>query len=312
MKPPEHFWFHDAVSALAYSCAEQNKKSPALQPPFNDITQFILQQRAQMPDYLRAPMLAATLGFDAAGFFNGGKNFHCQPPELRRHQIAAWKNSNSGFKRDLIRYFESLTAFALYSRDHAKTFSANPEISEKNVIVNPGAKLRAEIVVVGSGPGGAITACLLAEAGRDVLLVEEGNFYPQNSCEQFSKGEMLQKYRNGGQTVAFGKNKIGYVEGRCVGGGSEINSALYHRTPPEILERWRKEFQVEALSEKEMQPHFETLRARRFRFAAALPCAAGVAEIARGRDAARLEIARSPALVSLSKIPVRQRVRGSP
>src|SRR5262245_47804660 len=33
-----------------------------------------------------------------------------------------------------------------------------------------------EIVVIGSGPGGAITACLLAEAGREVTLVESGPF----------------------------------------------------------------------------------------------------------------------------------------
>ncbi len=68
---------------------------------------------------------------------------------------------------------------------------------------------------------------------------------------------MVQKYRNGGQTVAMGANKISYVEGRCVGGGSEINSGLYHRTPPDILETWRKEFQVDGLAEEEMRPHFE-------------------------------------------------------
>jgi choline dehydrogenase-like flavoprotein len=286
MKSPEHFWFHDAVSALAYSCAEQNEKNPALQPPFNDITQFILQQHSQMPDYLRAPMLAATLGFDAAGFFNGGKNFHRQPPESRRRQIAAWKNSNAGFKRDLIRYFESLAAFALYSRNNAKTFFASPEIFQENIIENPATELRAEIVVVGSGPGGAITACLLAEAGRDVLLVEEGSFLLQNSCEPFSKDEMLQKYRNGGQTVAFGKNKIGYVEGRCVGGGSEINSALYHRTPPEILERWRKEFLVEGLSENEMQSHFE--KCERDVNVSPLPCSAPLASLKLHDGATRL------------------------
>ena len=30
-----------------------------------------------------------------------------------------------------------------------------------------------------------------------------------------------------------------------MGGGSEINSGLYHRTPPEVLEKWRKEFKVD-------------------------------------------------------------------
>jgi choline dehydrogenase-like flavoprotein len=89
------------------------------------------------------------------------------------------------------------------------------------------------------------------------LLIEEGEYLSLGSCAAFSKDEMVQKYRNGGQTVALGKNKISYVEGRCVGGGSEINSGLYHRTPPEVLDTWRKEFQVEGAGEKEMRPFFE-------------------------------------------------------
>jgi choline dehydrogenase-like flavoprotein len=182
--------------------------------------------------------------------------------EKRARQIATWKKSNIGFQRDLIRYFESLTTLALYSREPKRRSTTRlvPENENQQAGSETGApvQVRAEIVIIGSGPGGAITACLLAEAGRDVLLIEEGKHLPLSSCEPFSLDEMLQKYRNGGQTVALGKNKIAYVEGRCVGGGSEINSGLYHRTPPEILERWRKEFQVEALSEKDLSPHFET------------------------------------------------------
>jgi choline dehydrogenase-like flavoprotein len=117
--------------------------------------------------------------------------------------------------------------------------------------------LTCEIAVIGSGPGGAMTACLLAEAGRDVLLIEEGSYFSLESCRAFSQDEMEQKYRNGGLTAAFGKPKIQYVEGRCVGGGSEINSGLYHRTPPEILEKWQTEFAVESLTETELLPHFE-------------------------------------------------------
>jgi len=39
-------------------------------------------------------------------------------------------------------------------------------------------------------------------------------------------------------------------------GGSEINSGLYHRTPADILESWRAGFQVEALTEQDLAPHF--------------------------------------------------------
>jgi len=84
---PKWFWFHDTVSALAYAFAD-----PESQPPFNDLTRFILQQQGQMPDYLRTPMLAATIGFDLAGLLQGGKTFHRQSPEARKRQIAAWKN----------------------------------------------------------------------------------------------------------------------------------------------------------------------------------------------------------------------------
>ncbi len=262
MKPPGQQWFHDVASALAYSMAHPHNDSSRLGPPHNDLTQFILTQRAQMPDYLRAPMLIATLGFDLLGLTRG-KRFHRQSIEQRAGQIAAWKNSGISFQRDLIRYFESLTTLALYSRDTERRSPTRHESQGemKHAGSETGAPpngLRAEIVVIGSGPGGAITACLLAEAGRNVLLVEEGDHLPLSSCTPFTLEEMLQKYRNGGQTVAMGKNKIAYVEGRCVGGGSEINSGLYHRTPPDILERWRKEFQVEALADADLSPQFES------------------------------------------------------
>src|ERR1043166_3747415 len=274
MSLPASNWVHDTVSALAYSLAQPHAGSPELQAPFNDLTQFILRQHANLPDYLRTPMRAATLIFDASGFVKRARRFHRQPPDQRQRQIAAWKNARGGFQRDLIRYFESLAMLALYSRpEHqpptrreswSSRFSVFQDDKLKlelqpteSVLDAPANELRAEIVVVGSGPGGAITACLLAEAGRDVLLIEEGQFLPLESCAPFSRDELQQKYRNGGQTVALGRNKIAYVEGCCVGGGSEINSGLYHRTPPDILERWRKEFQVEALCESDLNAHFE-------------------------------------------------------
>ena len=118
------------------------------------------------------------------------------------------------------------------------------------------ASMTADIVVIGSGPGGAVTATLCAEAGKSVLLIEEGQDLSVHSAPHFSGEEILQKYRNAGITVAVGSTKIAYVEGRCVGGGSEVNRGLYHRTPAYILDRWRQEFAVQDLSFDGMLPHF--------------------------------------------------------
>ena len=76
----------------------------------------------------------------------------------RAKQIATWKNSGSAFRRDLVRYFESLSVLELYSRG-AATGAANPatptESFQSQVMVDPPHELNFEIVVVGSGPGGA-------------------------------------------------------------------------------------------------------------------------------------------------------------
>ena len=62
-----------------------------------------------------------------------------------------------------------------------------------------------------------MTACHVAEAGRAVVLVEEGPRLPLDPCPPFSRTEMVQKYRAGGVTAAIGNPKVAYVESRCVG-----------------------------------------------------------------------------------------------
>jgi choline dehydrogenase-like flavoprotein len=119
-------------------------------------------------------------------------------------------------------------------------------------------ELRTDIAIVGSGPGGSVTASVLAEVGgKDVLIVEAGPFLEQSSADLFSLKEMEQKYRNAGVTATMGSCKIAYVEGSCVGGGSEVNSGLYYRTPPDILELWQKQFEIRDFSEDIFAPHFE-------------------------------------------------------
>jgi choline dehydrogenase-like flavoprotein len=117
--------------------------------------------------------------------------------------------------------------------------------------------VRCQVAVLGSGPGGSVTAMTLASKGFDVVMLEEGPHLKLDSCPPFSIEEIRQKYRWSGLNPALGAPKVPLVEACCVGGGSEINSGLYHRTPPGVLEHWRDRFAVQHLEEPDLVPHFE-------------------------------------------------------
>jgi choline dehydrogenase-like flavoprotein len=105
--------------------------------------------------------------------------------------------------------------------------------------------LDTEILVIGSGAGGAVTAATLARAGRTVTVVEEGPWVDPDATEPFSLQEMVAKYRHGGSCAALGRPAIAYAEGRCVGGSTEINSGLYHRLPDELAEEWQRVYCID-------------------------------------------------------------------
>ena len=104
----------------------------------------------------------------------------------------------------------------------------------------PADHIEVEVLVIGSGAGGAPTAALLAEAGFEVLIVEEGSWVEQGEVKPFSLEQMARQYRSGGVTVALGRPAVAYTEGRCAGGGTEVNSGLYKRPPHEVLTAWRR------------------------------------------------------------------------
>lgn len=258
MSNPFHNRFQASACALtdSFAAALAEPGRLDLAPPYEDLDEFIFRQNGRMPDYLRTSIQLATVGFDLTGWFVLGTAFHRTRPELREKLIQFWKNSPLGAQRDFLRFYESLTALGLHSRSLSSSTPQEEYGPPEAVLRDLPTHLRCDTLVVGSGPGGSITACLLAEAGREVIMLEEGPYLALESCVSFSRQEMEQKYRNGGLTVALGKTKIAYVEGRCVGGGSEVNSGLYHRTPPEILETWRKEFKMDGLEHQDMEKHF--------------------------------------------------------
>jgi choline dehydrogenase-like flavoprotein len=115
----------------------------------------------------------------------------------------------------------------------------------------------AQAVVVGSGAGGAVTALELARAGVEVLVIEEGERHSSGRLSPGSTEAMARLYRRRGMTPIVGPVPVGYVEGCCVGGSTEINSGFWHRAPEEILMLWKARYDLRDAGPKELQPHFE-------------------------------------------------------
>jgi choline dehydrogenase-like flavoprotein len=106
---------------------------------------------------------------------------------------------------------------------------------------------RCDVVVVGSGAGGAVTAAALAEAGLRVILVEEGAWIRGDRMNGRPLAMFDLLYRDRGLTGTVGLPPIPVPLGKAVGGTTVINSATCFRTPPAVLARWRRDFGVEGI-----------------------------------------------------------------
>jgi choline dehydrogenase-like flavoprotein len=263
--------FEDAVSGLCYAFihGRYGDRAGPPGPRWNRTVRFVLDQHTRMPDYLRVPLMAATLLLDQSTRLSALAPLHRLAPQRRAQAIAAVRRARIlGPLKEILRFYETLSVFGFGDQLERAADTGTAEQTDtgdqpaasasdiRRCLDRPG-PAQSQVIVIGSGPGGAITACLLAEAGRDVLLVESGSYFEPEAEARFDAQEMQRKYRNGGVTAALGATKIAYAEGQCVGGGSEINAGLYHRAPEELLDQWRRGFGLASSGAADMAEHFE-------------------------------------------------------
>ncbi|MCA1726964.1 MAG: GMC family oxidoreductase [Actinobacteria bacterium] len=116
---------------------------------------------------------------------------------------------------------------------------------------------RADVVVIGSGAGGAAAAKELAEAGLSVTVLEEGGYHTSEEFDGSPWDRFTRLCRDGGMTVALGKPIIPMPLGRAVGGTTLVNSGTCFRTPRSVLDRWSREFGIDELDAASMDPVFD-------------------------------------------------------
>lgn len=122
-------------------------------------------------------------------------------------------------------------------------------------------ELECDVVVVGTGAGGAVVARELAERGHAVVLVEEGEYFDRRDFTTRAIDMQRKLYRDMGATISFGNVGIPIPIGKTVGGSTTINSGTCYRVPDRVLEKWRREFGLSEFTPDHLAPYYERVEA---------------------------------------------------
>jgi choline dehydrogenase-like flavoprotein len=205
-----------------------------------------------------------------------GRPFSSLPLQARMEALASWEQSRLFSARATLRAL--LTPLKLAHFDRPEMFAhvgcryeletVRDETPRWLAQVTDGREveedltLECEVVVIGTGAGGAAAAYELASRGRAVLLLEEGDYHRRGSFRGNAARAQQQLYRDQGMTVALGNVGIPVFTGRAVGGSTVINSGTCYRAPERTFRRWRERFGLGGdFSSAGLSPYYERVEA---------------------------------------------------
>lgn len=120
--------------------------------------------------------------------------------------------------------------------------------------------LTADVVVVGSGAGGAMLAAEVSRAGRHVVVLEEGEYHRPGDFNQ-REGDMLPRLFQDGGGRQTSDGAVTILSGRGAGGSTVHNTNLCKRAPAEILDRWVHEHGAHGWSASELDADYQAVEA---------------------------------------------------
>lgn len=118
--------------------------------------------------------------------------------------------------------------------------------------------LTCEVVVVGSGSGGGVIAGELAQAGRDVVVLEAGGYYNEADFNQLELWAYEKLYRAGG-VAQTANGSLVLMTGSNLGGGSTVNWTNCLRTHDWVRDEWEHEHGLEGLTGKDYDEHLDAV-----------------------------------------------------
>lgn len=121
--------------------------------------------------------------------------------------------------------------------------------------------LEGDVVIIGSGAGGAVLAHAMAAQGREVLMLERGDYVEPKDMNE-DEADMLSKLYADGALQLTRDFQFQVLQGSCVGGTTVINNAVSFDLPDAVLAQWNDPQGLNAgLDAGQLQASFAQVRA---------------------------------------------------
>ena len=121
--------------------------------------------------------------------------------------------------------------------------------------------LSADVVIIGSGAGGGVSAEIFSQAGYRVLLIEEGPLKTARDFNMQEKEAYPQLYQESAGRKKLDK-AINILQGRSVGGSTTVNWTTSFRTPEKTLKYWQVNLGIKRHDYESLAPWFKKMEQR--------------------------------------------------
>jgi choline dehydrogenase-like flavoprotein len=122
-------------------------------------------------------------------------------------------------------------------------------------------RLAAEVVIIGSGAGGAVAAAELSSRGWRVILIEEGSYFESSMFNSDEYLSMKRMYRDSG-FIFTEDQTLSILQGRTLGGSTTVNWQTSLYPPDYVIEEWELRFGLRGYSQKDMTSYIDEVYKR--------------------------------------------------
>jgi choline dehydrogenase-like flavoprotein len=268
--------------------------APSLTPQAGDDATFMQTSAAQMGlaaaletslervmDEAQRQQLGIFLTAIEQGIFNGVSvgewgGFSGLALAEREALLRAWAFSDVPMARKTFQALKRLSLFLFYSLTpdeqpnplwNAMSYPGGLPVREHTaraitpLEITGETTLTTDVLVIGSGAGGGVVAAELAAAGREVLIVEKGEYFAESD---FDGRELAATERMFEKHGALTTEDLGVIvlAGSTLGGGTTVNWSASLRTPDYVLEEWAQEYGFSAATSPDFQASMEAVCSR--------------------------------------------------